>query len=183
MVLQEQNQFMQRSFFMSKFKTDYLVKSAMIAALYVAVTFVFQPISYGQIQFRISEILVLFAFIDSKYWVGLTIGCAIANFFGPFGPMDVIFGTSATFLALMFIIKIRKILGSSIKSLFISSFGPVIFNGVIIGIELNYLLGLPLIPSMIYVALGEFVVVSIVGVFVFSKLLHNKRFIDIISFK
>ncbi len=168
---------------MSKIKTDYLVKSAMIAALYVAVTFVFQPISYGQIQFRISEILVLFAFIDSKYWLGLTIGCAIANFFGPMGLVDVIFGTSATFLALMFIIKISNNFGNNIKALFASSFGPVIFNGIIIGIELNLVYNLPLIPSMIYVAAGEFVVVTIVGVFVFSKLLHNKRFIDIISFK
>ncbi len=168
---------------MSKIKTDYLVKSAMIAALYVAVTFVFQPISYGQIQFRISEILVLFVFVDRKYWIGLTIGCAIANFFGPFGLIDVIFGTTATFLALMFIIKIRDNFGDNLKSLFISSLGPVIFNGIIIGIELNLLLNLPLIPSMIYVALGEVVVVSIIGVFVFSKLLHNRRFIDIISFK
>ncbi len=168
---------------MEKINTDYLVKSAMIAALYVAVTLVLHPISYGNIQLRISEIFVLFAFIDSKYWIGLTIGCAIANFFGPFGPVDVIFGTSATFLALMFIIKIRDRFGNNIKSLFISSLGPVLFNGLIIGLELNYLLGLPLIPSMIYVAAGEFVSVSIIGVFVFSKLLYNKRFIDIISFK
>jgi len=167
---------------MARFNTDYLVKSAMIAALYVAITFVFQPISYGQIQFRISEILVLFVFVDRKYLLGLTIGCAIANFFGPMGLVDVVFGTAATFISLIFIIKIREKIGTNIKSLFAASTGPAIFNGLIIGYELNLVYNLPLLPSILYVFLGQFVVVSIVGVFVFSKLIHNQKFIDIISF-
>ncbi|HBH12011.1 MAG TPA: QueT transporter family protein [Clostridiales bacterium] len=168
---------------MKKITTDYLVKSAIIAALYIAVTLVFQAVSYGQIQFRISEIFVLFAFIDPAYLGGLTLGCAIANFFSPFGLIDVVFGTTATFLALLFIIFIRRMMGMDLKSLFLSSFGPVISNGIIIGFQLNYILNLPLIPSIIFVALGEFAVVSVIGTFVFRSLIVKSKFIELITIK
>lgn len=168
---------------MRKISTDYLVKSAIIAALYIAVTLVFQAISFGQIQFRISEIFVLFAFIDPTYLFGLTLGCAIANFFSPFGLIDVVFGTAATFLALLFIIFARRKMGMGLKSLFLASLGPVITNGIIIGFQLNYMLNLPLIPSIIFVALGEFVVVTVIGVFVFKSLIIKSKFIELITIK
>lgn len=166
---------------MKKFTTEYLVKSAMIAALYVVVTLAFQPISYGQVQFRISEVLVLFAFLDPMYVFGLTLGCAIANMFSPLGIVDVIFGTSATFIALVFIVQTRKRLGFNVKSLFVASLWPALVNGVIIGFELNFLFQLPLIASMIYVAAGEVVVVSIVGVLIFKSLIANKRFVELMT--
>ncbi|HAE41376.1 MAG TPA: QueT transporter family protein [Clostridiales bacterium] len=168
---------------MKKITTDYLVKSAIIAALYIAVTLVFQAVSYGQVQFRISEIFVLFAFIDPAYLFGLTLGCAVANLFSPFGLIDVVFGTAATFLALLFIILVRRKMGKSLKSLFIASLGPVISNGIIIGFQLNYMLNLPLIPSIIFVALGEFAVVSVIGVFVFKSLIVKEKFIELITIK
>jgi uncharacterized membrane protein len=168
---------------MGKFTTDYLVKSAIIAGLYVVVTLAFQPIGYGQVQFRISEVFVLFVFLDPSYLIGLTLGCAIANFFSPFGLVDVIFGTMATYIALIGIIHIRKIFGQSGKALFLASLMPVLSNGIIIGIQLNILLNLPLIPSIIFVALGEFVVVSIMGVVAFWKLGRNKKFVDYISIR
>ena len=166
---------------MKKFTTEYLVKSAMIAALYVVVTLAFQPISYGQVQFRISEVLVLFAFLDPMYVFGLTLGCAIANMFSPLGIVDVIFGTSATFIALVFIVQTRKRLGFNVKSLLAASLWPALVNGLIIGFELNYLFQLPLIASMIYVAAGEVVVVSIVGVLIFKSLIANKRFVELMT--
>ncbi|MDP3387870.1 MAG: QueT transporter family protein [Eubacteriales bacterium] len=168
---------------MKKITTDYLVKSAIIAALYIAVTLVFQSVSYGQIQFRISEIFVLFAFIDPTYLVGLTLGCAVANLFSPIGLIDVVFGTAATFLALLFIIFVRRKMGMGRKSLFLASLGPVISNGIIIGFQLNYMLNLPLIPSIIFVALGEFAVVSVIGTFVFKSLIVKSKFIELITIK
>jgi len=44
-----------------------LIKISLVAAVYVVLTVGFLPISYGNIQFRISEVLILFAFIDKKY--------------------------------------------------------------------------------------------------------------------
>ena len=76
--------------------TKRLVRTAIIAALYAVITLVLAPISYGNIQFRVSEIMVLLAFFDPFYIGGLTLGCFIANMLGPNGLPDMIFGTFAT---------------------------------------------------------------------------------------
>ena len=79
-------------------KTKRIVTTAAIAALYAATTLVIAPLSFGNYQFRISEVLVLLALFDPLYIGGLTLGCFIANMLGPNGIMDVIFGTIATFI-------------------------------------------------------------------------------------
>ena len=76
-----------------------IVKTAIVAAIYAALTIGLSPISYGPVQFRLSEVLILLAFINSDYIVGLTIGCLIANLLGPYGLADIIFGTFATFVS------------------------------------------------------------------------------------
>lgn len=153
--------------------TKKLVKAALVAAIYAALTIVLAPISYGPIQFRLSEVLVLLAFIDPFYIVGLTIGCLLANILGGLGIMDIVFGTLATFLSVSAISLTAKYIKSKKLSLIIASLWPTIFNGVIIGWMLNYVLGVPLVLTMLQVGIGEFVVVTVVGVPVF-KLIQNK---------
>lgn len=150
-----------------------LVRTAIIAALYVVLTLALAPISYGAVQFRVSEIIVLLAFFDPFYIVAITLGCFIANILGPNGIADVIFGTLATFISVYATSLTGKFIKSNRFSLIIASLWPTIFNGVIVGFMLNYLYQLPLILSICEVAIGEFVVVTIVGVPVI-KFIHNK---------
>lgn len=150
-----------------------LVRTAIIAALYAAITLVLAPISYGAVQFRVSEIMVLLAFFDPFYIGGLTLGCLIANILGPNGLTDVIFGTLATFISVYAISFTGKLIKNKKMSLIIASLWPTIFNGLIVGWMLNYLYQLPLVLSMAEVAIGEFVVVTIVGVPVI-KLIQSK---------
>lgn len=166
---------------MSNFSTDQLVKTALIAAIYATITWALAPISFGEIQFRLSEILVLLAFIDPFYIPGLVLGCLIANLESPFGPIDVISGSFATFLAVKFIHMTRKILGNNLKSLIVASLWPVLFNGLIVGWMLSYMMSAPFWASAAYVALGEFVVVSIVGVALFKVILDRKNFVGILT--
>lgn len=152
-------------------KTKFITQTAIVAALYTVLTLALSFMAYGPVQFRVAEILVLLVFIDKKYFLGLTLGCAISNTFSPLVIVDVIVGTSATVLALLFIILVKKILGDNKKSLIIASLGPVISNAIFVGIELTVLFKeLPFIVNAAYVALGEFVVVTIVGTIVFSKM-------------
>ena len=152
-------------------KAKFITQPAIVAALYVALTLALSFISYGPIQFRVAEILVLLVFIEKKYFLGLALGCAISNAFSPLGIIDVIVGTSATVVALLFIILIRKFLGDNKKALIIASLGPVISNAIFVGIELTVLFKeLPFIVNAAYVALGEFVVVTIVGTIIFPKI-------------
>ena len=143
--------------------TKRLVKTALIAAIYAVLTVILAPISYGPIQFRLSEILVLFAFIDPIYIIGLTLGCFLANLFGGLGIMDLIFGTLATFLSVSAISLTAKIVSGRIISL------------IIFGWMLSYVLELPLILTMLQVGIGEFVVVSLIGVPVFKIITDRYR--------
>lgn len=144
-----------------------LIKVAVVAALYATLTFALAPISYGNLQFRISEILVLLAFFDPFYIGGLTLGCFIANMLGPNGLPDMIFGTLATFLSVSAISLTARTLKGSKSALWIASLWPTLFNGLIIGTMLHILFQLPLALTMLEVAIGELSVVTIIGVPVF----------------
>lgn len=156
----------------NELKTKRIVRTAVIAALYALLTVALAPISYGNFQFRVSEILVLLAYFHPFYIGGLTLGCFIANLLGPNGAMDVIFGTLATFISVGAISLTAKYIKNK-ASLFIASLWPTIFNGIIIGWMLNVTVGAPLWITMGEVALGEFVVITIVGLPVF-KVIQNR---------
>ncbi|MGG5462056.1 QueT transporter family protein [Clostridium sp. B9] len=159
-------------------KIKNLVISALIAALYAALTLGLAPISYSGVQFRVAEIMVLLAFYKSEYIVGLTLGCFIANILGPNGTIDVVLGTFATFISVWAIYLTGKYVKGN-KALWIASIWPTIFNGLIIGWMLNFLYGLPLVLTMGQVALGEFVVITIVGVPLFKFI--GKKYEDKLS--
>mgnify|MGYP000270556385 CR=1 FL=1 len=66
-----------------------LVYGAAIAAIYVVLTMVFLPISFGPIQFRISELLCVLPYFTPAAIPGLFIGCLLANFLGGAAALDV----------------------------------------------------------------------------------------------
>lgn len=147
----------------------FLAATAMVAAIYAVLTLAIAPLSFGMVQIRFSEMLMLLAFVDKKYAPGLTLGCFIANCFSPFGMMDIVFGTACTAAAMWFITRYAK-------SLFGASMWLVICNAFI-GVEL-YFFGSPLLLSMAMVAVGEFISVSICGVALFKVLLKNQTLVD-----
>ncbi|HCW52365.1 MAG TPA: QueT transporter family protein, partial [Clostridium sp.] len=116
---------------------------------------------------------VLLAFFDPFYIGGLTLGCFIANILGPNGLPDIIFGTLATFISVYAIYLTGKYIKNNTLALFVASLWPTILNGIIVGWELSYIAELPLLLTMAQVAIGEFVVVTIIGVPVI-KLIKNK---------
>lgn len=166
-----------------KIDTKFLAKSAIVASLYIVLTFAFYFLSYGMVQFRLAEIMALLAFIDSRYIYGLTLGCFIANILGPYGYIDAIFGTAASLFAFAFIVLIRNHFGKSRKSLFIASLGPAL-SSFIIAAEIVFVFGAEESFWLwtLMVAIGQFVVVSIGGYFIFSWLLNNEKLQKILKF-
>lgn len=162
-------------------KNKYITRTALIAAAYAALTYVFAFMSYNDIQFRVSEILVLFTFIEPRYGLGLILGCVLANLASPLGVIDIIVGSFATLVAILYIIAIRKTLGYNKKSMIIASFGPVISNALFVGFELTYLFNTPFILNALYVAIGEFVVVTLVGTVVVNSIMKNNSLLDRLS--
>ncbi len=147
---------------MKKLDVKLVAYMSVVAALYVALTFAFAPLSYGAIQFRISEILVLLVLYRKEYRLPLVIGCLVANLLSPIGFVDIIFGTFATFIVVM--------LMPMFNNKVVASLIPAIFNGIIIGLELFYVYEAPLLLSVIQVFIGEFVVVTLIGLAVFKAL-------------
>ena len=154
---------------MSK-STKKLVTTALVAAIYAVLTLVLGAISYGPIQFRIAELMVLLPFIKKDYTWGLTIGCFLANIIGPYGVPDIVFGTIATFLSVYAVYLTSKIMKGKKYALLVASIWPTLINAIVIGFMLNIFFGLPLVLSMLQVGFGQFVVITILGVPLYKSL-------------
>lgn len=177
--------------FMKKSNLRFLLVSAMVAAIYFIFTVVPAPLSYGGIQFRFAEIMVLLVFVDKRYIPGLVLGCFLANLLSPYGIMDAILGPlGSLFSVVMIALTVRFGVGfvnnlnekrtRIIAALYVSSLWPVL-SSVIIAFGL-ILAGDPaaywyLVGS---IAFGQFVVISVVGVPLFIYILSKPSIVKIL---
>ena len=149
----------------SQFSTRSIVRAGLIAAMYVALTLIFQPISFGAIQFRIAEALTLLPILTFDAVPGLFVGCVIANLLGGGVWFDVVLGSIATLLAALCTRKTRG--KPPLAAIF-----PTVFNGLIVGPVVYFAYvrapGDPvsvgtLLFNMATVAFGELVVCYVLG--------------------
>ncbi len=149
-----------------------IAANAFVAALYVAFTLACYPLAFDQIQFRLSEVLILLCFFRKDLVFGLTLGCAIANSFSTLGPIDIAFGTLATFLACIGICMV--------KHLGIAIFFPVLTNAFLVAWELNIVFQAPYWESVLFVGIGE-LAVMVLGYGLFVVISQNQKFHDILQ--
>lgn len=164
--------------------TREITKKALVVGIYVGLTFAFSFLAYGDIQFRIAEALVLLVFFKRNYAFPLILACLIANLPSPLGIVDLLFGTAGTALAVLgisVVSKYQRFFGHRLVALLAASMMPVLANGFLVGLELYLFLDLPFWFSAASVAFGEFVVVSVFGVALFSALGRNKTFLHLID--
>ena len=113
-----------------------IVRIAMIAAVYAAATLVAMLflgwMSWGPVQFRISEAITVLAMFTADAIPGLWLGCVIANVanialsgVGTLGLLDVVFGSLATALGAAFSWHFRKRPALAVL-------GPVLANAIIV---------------------------------------------------
>ena len=146
----------------------FLTQAAMIAAIYVVLTLIFQPISFSMnspLQFRVSEALTLLPIVTADAVPGLFIGCLLANWLGGGIWFDVLLGSIATLLAALCTRKFRG--RPALAAIF-----PTLFNGLIVGPVVYFAYvrapGDPVsVPTLLInmgaVALGELVVCYVLG--------------------
>ena len=117
-------------------KSLFLVTSALIAAGYTALTYLTTALglSFGGVQFRISEALNILALFTPAAIPGLTLGCLLSNLASPFGPIDIVLGTIATLLSALLIRSISKI--DRRVTPFLAAIPPTLFNAIIVGFEI-----------------------------------------------
>lgn len=130
-------------------KIVFLVQASLIAAVYATITIALAPISYGQIQVRVSEALTILPAFTPAAIPGLFVGCIVANLYGGGGIIDIVFGSIATLVA--------AYLSYKMPSKLLIPLPPVIVNGIVVGYILNYLYGLPLLVTMGWVTIGQII--------------------------
>ncbi len=159
---------------MTKKSTMYIVQGAAIAALYAVLTTAQALLVPGStsmaVQFRLAEAMTVLAFFTPAAIPGLTVGCILSNILGGLGPIDMIFGSFATLLA---VISMRLLRNVCIKGIpFLGLLMPAVLNGLIVGFEIEYFFVgqmatfnfLDFLFQGGCVALGEIVVLYVLGI-------------------
>lgn len=120
----------------------YIAQGAIIAAVYAVMTIMQNLLVPGSasmaVQFRISEVITIFALFTPAAVPGLTSGCIIANISSvpALGPFDMIFGSLASLCAALAMRALRKI--RLFKLPVLSALMPAVMNGIIVGFEIDF---------------------------------------------
>ena len=151
-------------------KARFIAYSAIIAALYVALTYLQNFLIPGSaswaIQFRASEALCILALFTPAAIPGLTIGCLLFNIsFAGALPLDFLVGTLASLLATagMYLTRRVAIKGYPLLAMTL----PAVFNALLVGWELTVYIGSTFWLNALYVAIGELAVLLSLGSFLF----------------
>ena len=139
-------------------ETRFLTRAALIAALYVALSYVSTifGLASGVIQFRISEVLCILPILMPEAIPGLFIGCVIANIVGGCLFWDVVFGSVATLIGAIGCYYFRKL---PEKFKWVCTLPNLLSNCIIVPLVLMYVYDVPdgFFFLMLTVGLGELV--------------------------
>lgn len=141
----------------NRVKILFLTQAAIIAALYVVLSLPLLSVSFGPIQFRLSEALTILPYFTPAAIPGLFVGCLLTNMLGS-TFVDMVVGSAATLIAAVISYKLRG-------NKWLVPLAPVVVNGIIIGTMLHIIAfeGLSLIANMGLIALSETVVCYVIG--------------------
>jgi len=129
------------------------------ATLYSSITLVFHPISYGEINIRVSDSLYpLIGLFGFPSLIGCVLGHFIANLFSPLGIIDLL--SVGLFIPAKLLILKFKFKGVPIHVLSVALW---------VGFMLHYLYGLPLVMTIIFVGMGESIAELVLGRWVYLE--------------
>ena len=152
-----------------------LVTAAMIAALYVVLSFAINAfgLASGAIQVRVSEALTILPYFTSSAIPGLTIGCLLFNLLSGAAILDVIFGTLATLLGAIGSRLIGKAAGKLFWMKYLVAIPPILANAFIVPWVLKTAYGLTdaywyLVAT---VGIGEIISCGVLGMVLMTALM------------
>lgn len=143
-----------------------MTQAAMIAAIYVVLTYLFAPISFGAVQVRIAEALTILPVFTPAAIPGLFVGCLIGNIAGGAILPDILFGSLATLIGAIFTYQLRN------QKPVIATLPPIVSNTVIVPFVLKYAYGVTgMLPVlMLSVGIGEVIGCGILGIILYTAL-------------
>lgn len=158
---------------MRKTSVSFSTQAAMIAAIYVVLTYLFAPFSFGEIQVRVAEALTILPAFTPAAIPGLFIGCFIGNILGGAILPDIVMGSIATLIGAVFTYLLRG------KSKFLFPIPPILSNTIIVPyvLRLGYGVNLPIPFLMLTVGVGEVIGCGVLGLVLYSALAKYKTLI------
>ncbi|MGA2971196.1 MAG: QueT transporter family protein [Candidatus Bathyarchaeia archaeon] len=140
----------------------FVTLTAVFAAVYAVGVVALAQISFLPFQVRVADALLPLAMVFG--WpavVGLSIGAFVANFFGGLGPVDIVGGAFANFLATF---AAWRIAHNKSKSWgMVGVIVEILVVTLIVGSYLSYLFAIPLEASWAEVMFGSIIAIGILG--------------------
>lgn len=136
-----------------------LIQAAMIAAMYVVLTFLANALGLANyaIQVRFSEALTILPYFTPTAIPGLFIGCILSNILTGCALPDIIFGSLATLIGAVLTYKLRHFK-------WLAPVPPIVANALVVPFVLLYAYGIhPLWLSFLTVTIGEIISCGILG--------------------
>lgn len=112
--------------------TKKLCRAGIIAALYVALTFVAFPIASSPIQFRPSEALTILPLFFPESIPALFVGCILSNWLTGCTIADIFLGSTITLIAAGLTYLIGKKIEKDYLKIALGGFFPVILNALLL---------------------------------------------------
>lgn len=154
--------------------TSSIVHGAIIAALYVVMTYLTNVLGLanGAIQVRFSEALTILPLFTPAAIPGLFVGCLLSNILTGGIIWDIVFGSLATLLGAIGTYLLKR-------HVFVAPLPPILANTLIIPFVLRYAYALEgSVPYfMLTVGIGEIVSCGVLGILLYYALEKRKRYI------
>ena len=146
-------------------KLVFICQAAVIAALYVVLTYVFSAFASGVIQVRVSEALTILPAFTPAAIPGLDIGCLLSNTLTGCVLLDIIFGSVATLIGALGSYALRR-------HTWLVPIPPIVSNMIIVPFVLRYAYGATdAFPFMIAtVGAGEIISCYLLGMLLYGAL-------------
>ncbi|MBQ7775397.1 MAG: QueT transporter family protein [Lachnospiraceae bacterium] len=156
-------------------KVTFLTQAAIIAALYVVLTFFANALGLANysIQVRFSEALTILPLFTPAAIPGLYVGCLLSNILTGCIAWDIVFGPLATLLGAMGTYFLRKM------AKWLAPLPPILANTIIVPFILAYAYRFEgSIPYfMLTVGIGELISCGILGMMLYYALKKYKKHI------
>lgn len=143
-----------------------LTKTALVTALYVAVTLLLVVISFGAIQLRLSEMFNYLALFHKRYIIAVTLGVIISNFMSPMWFIDVPVGGIATFIVLVICRYATSNMTNVIYKMIVTALIFACSMFTVAG-QLYFIFDYPFFHTWLFVALGELLSMAIGGIIIY----------------
>lgn len=157
---------------MKKSNVQFLTQAAMIAAIYVVLTYLFQPFGFMDVQVRVAEALTILPFFTPAAIPGLFVGCLLGNMLGGAVLLDIVIGSLTTLVAACISYLLRK-------NKYLVALPPIIGNAIVVPwvLRIGYGLATPIPLMMLTVGIGEIISCGILGTMLLVALNKYKNVI------